>query len=256
MQPIPIKPIPIKHIDRADLRFNLLPFIEEPSPELTGAIVRLGLLHPPLVQESGDGRLLIVAGRKRLRVVGDLLKWPACHCLLIPSGLDPLSTLALAMEEALLSGPISPLARATLVAKALALCPAEEVAHRFLPRLALPPHPDALAAILALNSLEQPMALALHQGRLDERMALVLTTLSFRDRLSVFELIDTLQLSLSHQRHVVTLCQDLAKRQDTSIHTLLTDQGLRAIIAHPDSDLPQKASAVLRYLRELHTHRA
>jgi len=254
MQPFPIKPIPIKRIDRLDQRFNLLPFIEEPSPQLTAAIVNLGLLHPPLLQETDDGRLVIVAGRKRLRVVGDLLKWPSCPCLLIPAGPDPLATLALAMEEALLSGPLSPLSRAILLQKALALCSAqEEVARRFLSRLALPPH--ALPTILALTTLEQPMALALHEGRLDEKTALVLTSLSFRDRLSVFELIETLQLSVSNQRNVIALCQDLAKRQDSSLHTLLSDQGLRAIIAHPESNLPQKASAVLRYLRELQSPR-
>ena len=248
MNSFPVKPIPFKLIDREDHTFSLLPFDEPPGPALTRHVARIGLLHPPLLKEQTAGAFQIVAGRKRLRIVGELLKRPSCDCLIVPADFDPLSTLALALDEALLSGPPSPLAKAVFFKKALRLCPPEEAARRFLPPLGLSPHPFHLQQIVALTTLEQPLALALHAGTLDEKAAAGMTGLSFRDRLALFDLIDTLKLSVSNQRKIVALCQDLAKRHDTSIHAILSDPELKAIIDHPEANLPQQSAQVMRTL--------
>lgn len=253
MKPFPNKNIPIKLIDRDDTRFRLLPFDIAPSKELIQQISSIGILHPPLIKATASGTFQIVAGRKRLQIVGDLLKCTGCDCLIIPEDFDTLATLALALNESLLSGPISPLAKATFFKKALALCPMDEAAHRFLPLLKLNPHPYFLQQIVSLSSLEQPLALALHEGSLDEKTALALSSLSFRDRFALFEMIDTLQLSVSNQRKITAICQDLAKRQDTSIHALLSLEELKEIIDYPESNLPQKTTRVMRFLSERHT---
>ncbi len=252
MKPFPIKRIPFKLIDRDDHTFCLMPFDEQPGQALTRHIARLGCLHPPLVKETAAGAFLIVAGRKRLRIVGDLLKCASCDCLVVPMEFDALSTLALALEEALLSGPISPLAKSIFFKKALTLCPPEEAARRFLPLLGLAPHPYHLQQIVALSSLEQPLALALHEGKLDEKTAAAMHDLSFRDRLALFDLIDTLQLSVSNQRKIVAICQDLAKRHDTSIHAFLSGLEIKEIIDHPEANLPQKTAQVMRFISRKH----
>ncbi len=255
MNSLPIKQIPIKRIDREDHAYSLLPFDDPPDTALTRHIARIGLLHPPLLKEQTSGTFVIVAGRKRLRIVGDLLKRSQCDCLIIPQDFDPLSTLALALDEALLSGPISPLAKAVFFKKALRLCPPEEAARRFLPLMGLSPHPFHLQQIAALSTLEQPLALALHAGTLDEKAAFAMTSLSFRDRFALFDLIDTLALSVSNQRKLVAICQDLAKRHDTSIHAILADPELKVITDHPDANLPQQAALAMRYLGRQHSPR-
>ena len=253
MKPFPIKNIPIKLIDRTDHTFSLMPFDDPPSKALTRQITKIGILHPPLLKETAAGALLIIAGRKRLRIIGDLLKRTSCDCLIVPEDFDTLSTLSLALDEALLSGTISPLVKAIFLKKTLSLCPAEEAARRFLPLLTLSPHhPNRLQQIAALTSLEQPLALALHEGRLEEKTALALSDLSFRDRLALFDLIDTLQLSVSNQRKIIAICQDLAKRQDTSIHAFLSLAELREIIDYPATNMPQKTTLVMRFLSERH----
>lgn len=251
-KPLAIKRILLKQIDRDDHSFSLMPFEDEPSMTLTRHIARVGILHPPLVKERGAGSYLIVAGRKRIRIIGDLLKQTSCDCLVVPAELDPLATLALALEETLVSGAISPLAKAVFFKKALELCPAEEAARRFLPLFGLAPHPFHLSRIVAMASLEQPLALALHQGRLDEKTAQAMADLSFRDRLALFDLIDTLQLSVSNQRKIIAIGQDLAKRLGTSIHAILAGKELKALIDHTEANLPQKAAQVMRHLGQRH----
>ena len=253
MKPFPIKNIPIKLIDRDDHTFSLMPFDDPPGKALTRHIAKIGILHPPLIKETASGAFQIVAGRKRLRIVGGLLKCTSCDCLVVPEEFDTLSTLALALDEALLGGPISPLNKATFFKKALALCPAEEAARRFLPLLNLTPHPYHLQQLTALTALEQPLALALHEGRLEEKTALALSGLSFRDRFALFDLIDTLQLSVSNQRKIIAICQDLAKREETSIHSFLSVGELKEIIDYPETNLPQKTTLVMRFLGERHT---
>lgn len=252
MKPFPIKRIPLKLINRDDHTFRLIPFDEPPDKTLTRHIARIGILHPPVVKETTAGSFLIVAGRKRLRIIGDLLKYASCDCLVVPMEFDTLATLALALDEALLGGPISPLAKSIFFEKALALCPPEEAARRFLPLLGLAPHPYHLQQIVALASLEQPLAQALHQGTLDEKTASIMSDLSFRDRLALFDLIDTLQLSVSNQRKIVVLCQDLAKRHDSSIHAFLSDHEIKEIIDHPEANLPQKTAQVMRFISRKH----
>jgi len=252
MKPLPIKRIPLKLIDRDDHTFSLMPFDESPDKALTRHIARLGCLHPPLVKETASGAFLIVAGRKRLRIIGDLLKHSSCDCLVVPMEFDTLATLALALDEALLGGPISPLAKSIFFKKALPLCPPEEAARRFLPLLGLAPHPYHLKQIVALAALEQPLAQALHEGRLDEKTAAAMGDLSFRDRLALFDLIDTLQLSVSNQRKIVASCQDLAKRHDTSIHAFLSGPEIKEIIDHSEANLPQKTAQVMRFISRRH----
>ena len=248
MNSLPVKQIPLKLIDRENHTFSLMPFDDPPGTALTRHIARIGLLHPPVLKEQTNGAFLIVAGRKRLRIMGELLKRPSCDCLIVPAEFDPLSTLALALDEALLSGPISPLAKAVFFKKALLLCPQEVAARRFLPLLGLTPHPFHLQQIVALTALEQPLALALHTGTLDEKAASSMTGLSFRDRFALFDLIDTLKLSVSNQRKIVALCQDLARRHDTSIHAILSDPELKDIIDQPEANLPQQSALVMRHL--------
>lgn len=252
MKPLPIHRVPFALIDRDDYTFSLMPFDDPPGKELTRHIVHSGILHPPILKQTESGGFLIVAGRKRLRIIGDLLKLDACDCLIVPVEFDPLATLALALDETLLGGAASPLIKATFFSKAMALCPQEEAARRFLPLFGLAPHPYHLQQIAGIAALEQPLALALHQGRLDEKAAMTMTGLSFRDRFALFDLINTLQLSVSSQRKLVTICLDMAKRHDTSIHDILAVTELREIIDHADANPPQKTTQVMRYLTRKH----
>lgn len=253
MKPLPIQRIPFTQINRDDHTFSLMPFDDPPGKDLTRNIVHSGILHPPILKQTDSGIFVIVAGRKRLRIIGDLLKLSTCDCLIVPIEFDPLATLALALEETLLDGPASPLIKAIFFSKAMALCPQEEAARRFLPLFGLTPHPFHLQKIAGLTSLEHPLAMALHQGKLDEKAAMAMTGISFRDRFALFDLIDTLQLSVSSQRKLVTICQDMAKRHDTSIHDILAVSELREIIDHPEANSPQKATQVMRYLTQKHT---
>jgi ParB family chromosome partitioning protein len=254
MNPLPIKRIPLKLIDQDDHTFSLVPFDDPPDKTLSRHIAATGILHPPLLKETEAGAYLIVAGRKRLQIVNDRLKWTDCLCLVVGAEVDTLATLALTFDEALLQGPISPLTKAVFFKKALALCPPEEAARRFLPLLGLTPHPYHLQQIISLAELEPPLALALHHGRLDEKTALAMIDLSFRDRLALFDLIDTLHLSVSNQRKIATICRDLAKRGGgTSIHAILAGHDLKEIIDHPEANPPQKTAQVMHCLVGKHS---
>jgi len=255
MKQLPIRRVPVAVINRDDHTFNLMPFEEPPSPELIRHITRTGVLHPPILKETESGGLQVVAGRKRLAVIGTVLKIAACDCLVVPVDYDPLATLALALDETLLSGPASPMIKAVFFSKAMALCPPEEAARRFLPLFGLAPHPYHLQQLAELAGLEHPLALALHHGVLDEKTAMAMTGLSFRDRFALFDLIDTLQLSVSNQRKVLAICQDLSKRHDISIHDILAADELRHIIDHPEANLPQKAQQAMRHLGQRHAPR-
>lgn len=248
-----INRVALKHICFEDSTFSLNPFDDEVIPAaLSQQIQRCGILHPPILLERTGTSFAIVSGRKRLRLAATILQTASCECLIIPAGYDELETLAIALDESAIGMALSPMQKAIFCQKALALASEQEIAARFLPVMGLTPHIFQLRQLLALLVLEQPIAAAVHSGGIDLKAALELCSLNFRDRLVLFDLIANLSLSVGNQRKLIALCRDLAKREDTSIMSILSDSQLNEISSLHGENIPQKTSALMTWLHSKH----
>ncbi|MFC1512907.1 ParB N-terminal domain-containing protein [Thermodesulfobacteriota bacterium] len=247
--PLQLRPIrlPLEQIDLNDDTFALtIPGVTATDPDLEASVTATGILHPPIVQEKATSSYRVVAGRKRLRAISASRN--SCDCLVLAANTGPAETLAAAFIETKLSREPTALEKAVFLNKGLRWLDEEQVAKKFLPLMAIKADVHQLRRFLKIFALEEPLLLALHNGKLDENVARDLGELPFGDRMALFDLIDLLLLSVGNQKKLVAGCRELAKRNDTSIINILNDQELRDILSHQGSNPPQKAGHLMAWL--------
>ncbi|OGQ98715.1 MAG: hypothetical protein A2505_02015 [Deltaproteobacteria bacterium RIFOXYD12_FULL_55_16] len=222
----------------------------EPSAELLASVARTGILHPPILREQGRATLEIVTGRRRLLAAQQTLHSISAICLVLPAETPPAEALAINLEDTLLRGDISVVEQAIFFQKILVHLEENEAARRFLPALGLEPHRHHLQNLLQLLRLEEHLLGALHEKRLHEGVARELLALNFTDRLSLYEIIETLSLSVSNQKKITATCRELATRGNTSIMALLCQPEVREILTPQETNIPQKTARLMHWLTE------
>ena len=241
----------LHHINFQDFSNSLTPEeAREPSPALLDSVARTGILHPPILREQGRTGMEIVTGRRRLLAAQQTLHSISTICLVLPADALPAETLALNLEDTVLRGDISVVEQAIFFQKILAHLDENEAAQRFLPSLGLEPHRHHLHSLLPLLRLEEHLLGALHAGRLHESVARELLALNFTDRLSLYEVMEILSLSVSNQKKITIACRELAARHNTSVMALLSLPGIREILDPQETNIPQKTARLMQWLTE------
>ena len=241
----------LHHINFEDFSNSLTPEeARKPSPELLESVARSGILHPPVLREQGRASMEIVTGRRRLMAAGETLHSISTICLVLPADTLPAETLAINLEDTLLRGNITVVEQAIFFQKILAHLDENEAARRFLPAMGLEPHPHHLHTLLPLLGLEEHLLTALHEGRLHEAVARELLDLNFTDRLSLYELMEMLSLSVGNQKKISATCRELAVRQNTSVMALLCRPEVREILDPDETNIPQKTARLMQWFTE------
>jgi ParB family chromosome partitioning protein len=241
----------LQQINFQDLTNSLTPEQAlEPSAALLESVARTGILHPPILWERGRTGLEIVSGRRRLLAVQQAHHATSALCLILPEETSAAEALAINLEETVLRGNITVVEQAIFFQKILVHLDEDEAARKFLPILGLEPHRHHLQGLRQLLGLEEHLLEALHAGRLHEGVARELLLLNFTDRLSLYEVMETLSLSVGNQRKITATCRELAARHRTSVMTLLCRPEVREILDPQETNIPQKTARLMQWLTE------
>lgn len=236
-------------IDLKNTTFRLSPEpVHTVTEELKKSIARVGILHPPIVRKQEGETFQIVTGHCRLRAAHEVLAQSSYNCIVIPAEISELEALSIAVEDTLLNRPLTVIEKTIFCDKVLQHINEQEAAEKFLPMMGLSPNSYQIHNLLPLLKLEEPLAISLHQGFLNESVAKALVTMPFTDRMVLFEAIEHLQLSTSNQKKLTDTCQELAKRDNTTIFAILATPEVQDVINHPEANLPQKAANLLALL--------
>ncbi|HIJ90528.1 MAG: ParB N-terminal domain-containing protein [Desulfobulbaceae bacterium] len=241
----------LHHINFQDFSNSLTPEeAREPSAELLESVARTGILHPPILREQGRTTMEIVTGRRRLMAAQQTHHNISAICLVLPAETLPAETLAINLEDTMLRGDITVVEQAIFFQKILVHLDENEAARRFLPALGLEPHRHQLHNLLQLLGLEEHLLTALHEGRLHEGVAKELLTLNFTDRLSLYEVMEMLNLSVGNQKKLSATCRELAARHNTSVMALLCLPEVREILDPQETNIPQKTARLMQWLTD------
>lgn len=241
----------LNQIDLEDLTFNLTPVDrEEISAQLRDTTSRCGILNPPLLITTENGRFAIVAGRQRLMAARQILADNFCNCLVLPGDTPSAVLLTIALHDILLSRPASPLEKAICWQKAVGFLGRDRATEEFSPQLDLTRQltPARLEKILTFND---EMQAALHHGSLELKTALKLIELDTTDRHALFQIIKQLRLSSSNQKKLLEHCLELHHRQNRLIGAILAEPDCLEIINHPEANPPQKTAMLMNWLTSL-----
>ncbi len=246
-----ISRISINNIDFSDSTYSLTPSFIPVSvpPVLTKSIKRCGILHPPVVKEKSSSSFAIVSGRKRLLAALED-KGTTCDCHKLTDKADALDTFAICLEESLLSSPLTPVERAVFFRKVLAHTDEKTVASRFLPLMGHSPSVYHIQRDLRLLELEEPLLVSIHEGILDDKVAFELCKIPFSDRLSLYEIIEALRLSVGNQKKLLITCRELAVRNNVTIANFLRNQSIDEILNHDSANIPQKTTNLMKWLTD------
>jgi ParB family chromosome partitioning protein len=241
----------LQHLNFQDFSNSLTPEeAREPNAELLASVARAGILHPPILRELGGNRLEIVTGRRRLLAAQQTLHNISAICLVLPAETLAAEALAINLEDTLLRGDITVVEQAIFFQKILDHLDENEAARRFLPPLGLEPHRHHLHNLLQLLGLEEHLLGAVHAGRLHEGVARELLGLNFTDRLSLYEVMEILSLSVGNQKKITACCRELATRHNTSVMALLCRPEVREILDPQETNIPQKTARLMQWLTD------
>ncbi|MCK5322739.1 MAG: ParB N-terminal domain-containing protein [Desulfobulbaceae bacterium] len=247
--PIRVTRVSFQHIDFSDNRFSLVPWEDSTVPDLLAeSIKRAGLIHPPILKEKSVNSFVVAAGQKRFQAIKQVSDVKACDCMVIPMETPDIEVMAIALEDNACDRTLTPVERALFFQKILKWLDKKQAAERFLKVLGFEPHPHHIRCFLALLDLEEPLLRAVHKGRLNETVAIELGKMSFSDRLTLFDIIDHLRMSVGNQKKIIATCRDLAARDNIPIMAVLSDPEAKRIIDHPGTNPPQKCTNLMTWL--------
>jgi ParB-like chromosome segregation protein Spo0J len=241
--------IPIKHIDLTDNTFSLEPdnYSRNPPENLKDSIQRIGILHPPIVKEQTPSSYQIITGRNRLLSAIEAGQ-TSCDCYKAYPAISDNEALDISLEDTILSHPLSSIEEAQYFRKSIRSITIEEAADRFSLTTGKPTSSFQVKQKLKFLELEEPIQTAVYEKLLEGKVALEMNKMAFVDRMTLFEIIMMLQLSVSNQKKLTTSCLELAGRMQASLRNILSGNDVQQILTHHESNLPQKATQLMELI--------
>jgi ParB family chromosome partitioning protein len=241
--------IRLSQIDFDDYSYTISPEHETVVDEtLKKSLARYGILHPPIIRENNSGFYSIAAGRKRLLAASLLYPENACTCLVIPVRIPEISVFHILLEEIQLTRQLTAVERAIFLQKITGILDKTKITKEFLPRLGLAANPFVIKQTVKLLELEDYILQSIHYGKVNEAVARGFIPLPAQDRKILFEIITSLRLSASYQKKILSICRELAGRENIDIAALLDDDEVGQILHHKDANPPQKTKKLMTWL--------
>ena len=243
--------VPLEEIDLTSETFLLAPGRTEIAEQfLCKSIGRVGVLSPPFLIRRDNRSYQIVTGWRRIAAHGIRFGNKPLLCLVLDTNVKVEDCLVLALEDILRQRQPTAVEIAFFLSKAGRQQGGRQVIERYLPVLNLPVNQKTVDRYLSLLQLEEPILMALQNGLLTDRLAFELAELSIRDRLSLFEVVDRLHLSVSNQKKLFTGVAELAGRRKMSFMDILADANVLDILNHPATNIPQKTAKLMAWLEK------
>jgi ParB family transcriptional regulator, chromosome partitioning protein len=215
---------------------------------LVKSIEKVGLLNSPLVQELADGRLVPVAGRRRLQAAV-ALGLEEVTVRVLPDAIPVAEGFTLAFWDNVPHRTFDPACMAVVVRRLLELFPREVAALEFLPVLGIPLKGPRLERLRAIGGLEHLVLDALSQGRIHEKTAAILCEVEPETRLRLLELMGNLRLNANKTADIISWLFDLSVLEGKPIAESLASGDARNILSDGDSPVQERAERFRELVR-------
>lgn len=248
-----LRTVDLREIEISE-EWSLHPFLasEPPATALVESIARVGVLRPPVLLQLSTENYQILCGRARLRTLNagssDIRSTP---CLIISEDSSPQQILSYIIEDQSLSGTLSAMEKACFFSYCLKYMDNKEIASHFLPIFNEKIQPHTIRKLLELLKLEPDIQISVHNGSIGEKTAADLLKMSSGDRQLLHTVFMNLKLGGGKQKRLLSLCRDLAYREETTITELLRKPAFSEILTHPEMNQPQKAAVLLSSMQKM-----
>lgn len=242
------KRLDIKSIDLTDTTFVIS--YGFPLSALKESIRKIGLINPPLVKKGQSEGYRVVCGYRRLLVCREI-GTETLMCAVTGHNIEDRDALLISLYDNLSHRDLNPIEKSIAVGKLQSYYPEGIIVKDFLPLLRLNPHHSVLRKTRYLSRLNGEMKDAVVAGTLDEGAAIKLLNFSEKDRMLVFELLSKLKLSRNKQNEVIDNIDDITRRDECSVSSILDSKDLKHVLDDKNLNIPQKGRRVRDVLRGL-----
>ena len=239
--------VDIHHIDETDTHYQIS--TDEKLEPLRRSISDIGLLCPPLLIKKKESAYCIVSGFRRIAACKSLhLDTIEVHEL--PPDLPATRLALMAISENALSRPLNPIETARGLRLLFNATDNEFAFRNAVQKSSLPFHPGLNHKLMSLLDLPREVQDAVISGDLPIAVATEFIRFGVPAATRFSEIFSSLKMSLNKQREVMTLCEEIALREDLPVLQVLQEPGFLDIFDNPDLDRNQKSRALRVYLRQ------
>ncbi|MBS3905996.1 MAG: ParB N-terminal domain-containing protein [Syntrophaceae bacterium] len=245
-----IHKIPFQQIALLDETFsiNFMPDLQS----LRSSIKAVGLIQPVLLRKKGD-QYQIVCGFRRISVLKELEIREVESRVLGESERNELELFSISLHENLTSRGFNSVEKAITLYKLVHHFQIEPsaVIQRYLPLFSLEPNEKILGTYLSLAEMEDEAKRYVLKEEVSRSNIRRLATLSSDDRRSLLSLIVPLKLGENRLREMLTLLDEIKRREQVIIKEVIDRPEIQAILAQKEFTPIQRTERVKRVLMDL-----
>ncbi|MCG6879752.1 MAG: ParB/RepB/Spo0J family partition protein [Deltaproteobacteria bacterium] len=221
---------------------------------LLNSIKRIGLINSPILikKEKGEGALQyeVIAGFRRISALRALSLNPI-PCRILPSETPSLDCLLINLHENLASRDFNPVEKGMVLTRLLDLIPERDVLGTYMPLFDLPSHKETLHLFERVDKVFEHQAKTLLASEyLSMKAAKLLIEMGGAERNMFCGYFSIVRFSKNQQTQFIDLVSDLSHIENNPITYLLMNPQLKDIRDNPQMNNPQKARALITFLRK------
>jgi ParB family chromosome partitioning protein len=245
-----IQMIPLKQIDLLDETFsvNFMPDLRR----LQSSVKEIGLIQPVLLREKGD-KYQIVCGFRRISVMKELGKSEIESKVFEEKEMDEFQLFSLFLHENLTTRGFNAIEKAVALDRLIhhfQIDPAA-VIKTFLPLFSLEPNEKILKTYLSLAQMEDEIKAYVLKEEVSRSNIRKLSALTPDNRMAIFSLISRLKLGENRLREVLTLLEEISRRNQCKEKDIVQRSEIQAILSQKELTPSQKTEHIKKVLTDL-----
>lgn len=245
-----IQKIPLDHIDVADETFSVN-FMAD-LHRLRSSIEEIGLIQPVLLRKKQD-EYQVVCGFRRISILKEMGGSDILSMVLDEEEKDDLRLFFVSLHENLTSRGFNTIEKAVALDKLVHQFHVDPVTviKKYLPLFDLEADEKILNTYLSLIPMEEEIKRYVLKEEVSRTNIRRISHLSPKDRMALLSLISPLKLGENRLREILTLLEEITKRDRLTIREILKQPEIQAILSHQELTPPQRADRMKKALMGL-----
>lgn len=244
-----IKRVPLGEIDLSDETFsvNFMPDLER----LRSSIMELGLIQPVLLREKSDG-YQVICGFRRISIFREFKNPDIEARVFSEKEGDDFSLFSLSLHENLTTRGLNTVEKAIVLKRLVHDFNVNRtvVIKTYLPLLSLETHEKILNTFLSLVRMEDEIKKYILKEEVSRSNIRILSTFTSKDRTAILRLISPLKMSENRLREVMTLLEEISRRERCAVQEVVDRREIEAILSEKETSPSQKTERVKKVLMD------
>jgi ParB family chromosome partitioning protein len=245
-----IQRVPISHIDMTDEAFsvNFMPDLQN----LRSSIDEVGVIQPVLLRKKQDG-YQIVSGFRRISILKDLGCPDSLARIIDEQELGDLQLFSSSLHENLTTRGFNAVEMAIALEKLIQQFRVDPgvIVKKYLPLFNLESDEKILNTYLSLARMEEEIKGYVLREEVSRTNIRKLAIYSSEDRLALFALFSPLKLGENRLREMLTLLDEISKRDRLTVREIVDRPEIQAILSHKKLTASQRTERMKKILMDL-----